>query len=463
LVAEAASLAVTPDLLAFGTLLVNTSKTLSLSATATGGNTPVTITTATITGPGAAAFSVVTPLSALNPLVVWPGQTGTVQVKFTAPTVSTRTNYSATITLACDASNVPITASLTGMSALSDFPGGSPTVQITALSPSPTASFPIRFEVTFSEGVTGFEWSDIQWTGSVATTNMTGRLVPHGVTGADYTIEVSAVTVLNGTLIPHIPAGVATSVAFDTNLASAGDPTVTYDNSNMGVSILTAQGPITDATTVTYTLTFTQNVQINAFPTGLLSLTGTSTGSEIKHVFVTNPSTAWKVEIASGDSGSLNLGLTDDDSILSVVGAKKLNGTGSGTLWGNMVTVDKTSPTLVSIQRAFGAKRGTNASSVVFLVTFSKPVTGLDISDFAVTSSGTGTSVRSVTVISGQAFVVCDVGTTIGPIALSVNTTATMSDSFGRGYVVGTPDPNEDFYILSVAPGETSAQTWSLY
>jgi len=463
LVGLPASLGATPDPLSFGSMLVGTTKTLSLFVTAAGGNTPVTITSATITGPGASAFTVVSPLSALNPLVVWPGQTGALQVKFTAPTVTTRTNFNATITITCDANNQPVTAGLTGVSALSDFPGTAPTVQITALSPSPTACFPIRFEVTFSEGVTGFEWSDIVWTGSVATTNMTGTLVPHGVTGADYTIVITAATVLNGTLTPSIPAGVATSVAFNPNLASEGNPTITYDNSNMGVKILTAQGPITDATTVTYTLTFTQNVQINAFPTGLLSLTGTSAGSEIKHVLATNPSTAWQVQIATGDSGTLNLGLTDDDSILSVVGAKKLNGTGSATLYGNMVTVDKTSPTLLSVQRAFGAKRGTNGSSVVFLATFTKPVTGLDPGDFTVTSSGTGTAVRTVTVIGGQAYVVCDVGTTIGPFALSVKTTATMSDTFGRGYVEGTPDPNEDFYILSVAPGETSAQTWSLY
>ena len=457
------NVSVFPSPVSFGSVLVGEATTATLSLSVTGGNSPITVTTATITGSTAFTIDSV-PFSSVNPLVLRPGDAPkNMVVRFTPPTSTSRVTYSGVLSITSDAANNPTTVNLSGTGALSDFPGTAPTVQITAQSLSPTASFPITFEVTFSEGVTGFTWSDIQWTGSVSTANMTGTLVPHGVTGADYTIVISAVTVLNGTLTPHIPAGAAKSVAFNENLASTGDPTITYDNANMGVKILTAQGPITDATTVTYTLTFTQNVQINAFPTGLLSLTGTSAGSEIKHVFVTNPSTAWQVQIATGDSGTLNLGLTDDDSILSVVGAKKLNGTGSATLYGNMVTVDKTSPTLVSVQRAFGAKRGTNASSVVFLVTFSEPVSGLDIGDFTVTSSGTGTAVRSATVIGGLAYVVCDVGTTIGPFALSVKTAATMSDSFGRGYVEGAPDPNEDFYILSVAPGETAAQTWSLY
>ena len=181
---------------------------------------------------------------------------------------------------------------------------------------------------------------------------------------------------------------------------------------------------------------------------------------------MTNPSTDWTVKIKTGAvDGTLALTLADDDSLLdNGTGLKPLNGAGAGTVYGTMLDVQKTSPTLVAIERAFGAKRGTNDSTVVFKVTFSLAVNGVDPTDFAITCSDPAASVSSVDTIGNVAYVICNTGTAIGSFQLSVKSTATITNAVGLGYAVGAPSPNEDYYILSVAPAPTAVNTnWMLY
>jgi hypothetical protein len=56
--------------------------------------------------------------------------------------------------------------------------------------------------------------------------------------------------------------------------------------------------------------------------------------------------------------------------------------------------------------------------------------------------------------------VVCNVKAAVGPYALSVKTAATITNRVGLDYETGTPDPNEDYFILTQAP-QTSVETWS--
>src|SRR5204862_228905 len=71
------------------------------------------------------------------------------------------------------------------------------------------------------------------------------------------------------------------------------------------------------------------------------------------------------------------------------------NAPSAGFTSGEVYTIDKTAPTVSSIVRA--GVSPTNASSVVFTVTFSENVTGVDSGDFTLTVTGvTGTSITSV-------------------------------------------------------------------
>ncbi len=105
-------------------------------------------------------------------------------------------------------------------------------------------------------------------------------------------------------------------------------------------------------------------------------------------------------------------------------------------------------PFVVSILRKVTAgsvpAATTTASSVTFRVTFSEPVTGVDVSDFALTTAITATgSITSVTQVSGSIYdvVVGDLAGG-GPIRLDLKTTATISDSGSNsigsaGFAVG--------------------------
>ncbi len=102
--------------------------------------------------------------------------------------------------------------------------GPSVTVNQAAGQADPTATSPIRFDVVFSEPVTGFDAADVILSGTAAgplTATVTGS-------GATYTVTVSGMT-SRGTVIATIRAGAATDPATDPSFAStSSDNTVTY-------------------------------------------------------------------------------------------------------------------------------------------------------------------------------------------------------------------------------------------
>src|SRR5207302_258432 len=104
--------------------------------------------------------------------------------------------------------------------------------------------------------------------------------------------------------------------------------------------------------------------------------------------------------------------LIDDDSIVD--GASNPlggSGTGNGDFTGQVYTIDKTAPTVSSINRVSGSL--TNASSVDFTVTFSESVSGVDSADFALAASGVSSASISNVGGSGSTYIVT-VNTGIG-------------------------------------------------
>lgn len=85
--------------------------------------------------------------------------------------------------------------------------------------------------------------------------------------------------------------------------------------------------------------------------------------------------------------GTLRLDLVDDDAIISD-SLQPLGGVGLGNgnfSNGEIYTVDRTPPKAISITRV--NPNPTSLASIDFQVTFSEPVTGIDLSDFAVISN----------------------------------------------------------------------------
>jgi uncharacterized delta-60 repeat protein len=99
------------------------------------------------------------------------------------------------------------------------------TVNQAATQTDPTGNSTINFTVTFSEEVTGFDASDISFTGSAAAGTLTANI---SGTGPTYTLGVSGMTG-DGNIVASINANAVTDLAGNANTASTStDNTVTY-------------------------------------------------------------------------------------------------------------------------------------------------------------------------------------------------------------------------------------------
>jgi CSLREA domain-containing protein len=104
-------------------------------------------------------------------------------------------------------------------------PGPTVTIDQNEEQPDPTDSSPIVFTVMFSEPVTGFETGDVALSGTAGATTAT---VFDSGDSTFFLVAVSGMTA-NGTVIANVPAGVATNLNGDPNVAStSSDNTVTF-------------------------------------------------------------------------------------------------------------------------------------------------------------------------------------------------------------------------------------------
>jgi len=456
------TIGLSPDPLTFTALEgTTTNKTLAISVVS--GNEAVEITGADVTG---AEFSLVgTPFAA--PVTLLAGGSMDITLAFTAPVVGDRTEYAGEVSVANSGVVTPVTSDLEGVGITSLLPIEThPTCVITrsAHTVNPTSILPIEFDVVFSEGVSGLALGDVEWAGSP---DLDAAIIPLGTDGTRYTIQVTAVNAGTATLHPSIIAAAAKSIALLPSAASTeGDPVpvVTYTDANLAVVINTTQAPVTDAATVTYTVTFPEAV--SGFSASDLVLDPAPAGSTIGTPVMTNPSTAWTVAVTPGGEGPLCLGLADNDQI-SKDGdpSAKLNGAGTGVVYGNTTEVDTTAAALVSIKRAFGALLTTRETIVIFEVKFDDAVTGVDAGDFVLTNSDPSAAISTVAAIDADTvYVICDTGTARGVFGLVLSPTAAITDQMTRTVAApGAPDPLEHFVILNPAVPTAVDNTWTLY
>ncbi len=149
--------------------------------------------------------------------------------------------------------------------------------------PDPTNVQPVRFTVTFSKDVTGFEPSDVQLSGTAvsrATVTISGS-------GRNYTVSVSGLSVppgqtTPGTVIANIPAGVVQDSAGNTNLAASYvDNTVLFDNAgpNVTVNQAASQKDSTSDSPIHFTAVFSEPVY--GFEASDVMLSGTASNPQV--------------------------------------------------------------------------------------------------------------------------------------------------------------------------------------
>ncbi len=290
----------------------------------------------------------------------------------------------------------------------------------------PTTAAALHYTVTFSEDVSNVTTSAFQLTlAGSATGSITGVTA---VDGHTYTVTVGSAAgegtirldvKASGTGITDVP-GNPLNGGF-----TAGD---SYTLDHIGPNVTSVDVPANATYTVGQNLDFTVNFNESAFVAGgtpRIAVTLNS-GSVFANYVSGSGSTAllFRHTVVTGDSdpdgivlgGTIDLnGATIRDGLANDANAT-LNGVASTT----GVLVDANAPSVQSVTRVTSSP--TNASSVDFTVTFSQDVSGVDTTDFALTSTGVaGSSVTTVTPVSGSVYTVSvATGTGDGTIRLDV-------------------------------------------
>ncbi|WP_372895217.1 beta-propeller fold lactonase family protein, partial [Stieleria sp.] len=200
------------------------------------------------------------------------------------------------------------------------------------------------------------------------------------------------------------------------------------------LSITTSQTEPDANGKITYQIVFDQDVvgvDTSDFVVGSVEVAGMTISS------VSGGPSSYDVTVdfaAASGQGDIALQLNDDDSIRDLLNAP-LGGVGTGTNVARSLPlfVDFQPPTVLSIVAVNAPLL--DLADLVFQVTFSEPVSGVDAADFAVALSGvSGTSILSVTPQSGNAIyeVVLDSGVGDGTIELELIDDDTIVDSAGH-------------------------------
>ena len=259
----------------------------------------------------------------------------------------------------------------------------------------------LQYTVTFSESVTGVDGNDFTLTTTSGNAAGTIGTVTPNADGSTYTVTINDIT---GTGILRLDLKNSGTGIQD----EAGNPAATgftngqlysVDRTAPSVTSIAPANPgsgSTNATSVTYTVTFSEAVTGVTADDFVLFPTGTATGTVSN---VSGSGTTWTVTAngISGD-GTLRLDLKNNGTgIVDLAGNLVSGGFSSGAAY----TFDHTAPRVVSITLATPVSGPTSLDTLTYTVTFSERVTGVNANGFQLNSDGFATG--SVGTVVGSA------------------------------------------------------------
>ena len=249
-----------------------------------------------------------------------------------------------------------------------------------------TSAQTLVFAVTFSEDVTGVDAGDFELSGTGA-----GSITVSAVSGDTYNATVAVNT--DGTFNLNIAGGHNIEDLAGTGLSSVtptgADQSYTVDRTAPAVTSIVGSDPsgeLTSESTLVFEVTFSEDVTGVDAGDFALSSGGTGTGS------VTNlagSGSQYLVTVSAAQDGTYNLDLVSSGHGITDAADNPLS---SPTPTGadHTYAVDTTAPAVTSIVRSSPAEATTSERTLVFAVTFSEDVTGVDLSDFALSPGSTG-------------------------------------------------------------------------
>jgi hypothetical protein len=238
------------------------------------------------------------------------------------------------------------------------------------------------FRATFSEDVLNVDASDFEVSGTT-TAAITGFNAVNAFT-YDITVSGGDLAGFNGMVGLNLAAGQNITDGSSTPLATAEpgtDQTFTVDNTAPDPVLTTASNPV-NSTTFVVTIDFGESVV--GFVAGDVNVGGGS----VQGSLTDNGNGNFSATILAAGEGAVTIDIAAN-------AAQDSAGNFSTVATQLSVLVDSTAPTADIIDVA-PDPRSTNASTVG--VTFSEAVTGVDITDFALTRNGGGVDISGLTV-----------------------------------------------------------------
>ncbi len=175
------------------------------------------------------------------------------------------------------------------------------------------------------------------------------------------------------------------------------------------------------APAISFRVTFSEVVAGVTTDDFALNITGGISGASVIDVSGSGNTFTVNVNTGAGD-GTLRLDVIDNDSIQDAT-LNSLGGAGAGNgnfNTGELYVIDKGLPVATGILRTDA--NPTNADSVHFNITFSEAVSGVDVSDFALATTGSisGATVAEVSGIGNTYIVTVNNGTGDGALSLDL-------------------------------------------
>ena len=316
---------------------------------------------------------------------------------------------------------------------------------ISRLSPtsSSTNSESVQLQVIFDEDVTGVDVTDFNLSG------ITGQVASVTGSGANYTVTIDS---LSGTGSLSLSLDDDDSISDAAGNPLGGNGIGNGDFAQSALYFVDRVGPtLVDIVQLdpnpTLLSSVTYQVQFAGIPNNVPNNAGinssdfqiNATGNLVANVGTISSisSTVYDVEvnIVSGDEGTIILELVDDDSIVDLLGNGLANVDGAaidGGAVGPTYTIDLKAPQVISIdlQSADPVAGG----PAVYRVTLDEEVTGVDLSDFLLTATGTATgTLDNVQPISGTVYDVTVISIQgDGTLTLNVVDDDSIADSVGN-------------------------------
>ncbi|HEX3150139.1 MAG TPA: Calx-beta domain-containing protein [Gemmataceae bacterium] len=266
-----------------------------------------------------------------------------------------------------------------------------PTITVDAGQTNPTnVAASVDFHVQFDQGVTGFDYSQIDFAGSTATGTLLATVNPLSPT--DYTVTVTGMT-SDGTVVASVLAGTGSqglNAAGQNNMASTGAATITIDTVAPTVTINQSGNVDPTNTTIAFDVVFSEPVI--GFGSSDVTLTSTVGGTA-----VVTPVGVLGDKYTVTVTGMNGVGTVKADIAAGKATDFALNPNAASTSTDNTVNFDNVAPTVTLTQH--GTPGPVGGTAVTFDVVFSEPVVGFgdNIADVDLTGTTAPGATANVT------------------------------------------------------------------